>query len=638
MRLFLRIVIIMAINFGIQQALGQGKVNSATDYFNQQRAANTTNQVNQTAIQSSKLDQASKQLDIMSNVSSALSQLPDDAAVNAQYQQQLPQLKSLFPGMPLPPTMTKAEATQTAQMAISAKDRLTYQASMYKSQGELALAGATLGLKSKENDINALKAQSDAIMSGSPLAGNFSQFTGQGVGGMPAQPSAGGVPMPAIGGFDTSRNMFGAATPPAAAPGMAPNPGQPGAAPMATPPGMGAMPGQATPSPVAGSGLSFPAEIESQKKQASYWQDFKNATTNAQQAYLQTKNVLNELENANKDRLGGGAAGFLPSAILSNTEKGRLLDKNSNFLQTNILKSLTASGISKLDIPIVNMIKGQAPSSTQYASVNQGIIDKFRAANEVVNNIGPKIVHKLDTMGVRDPIVVQKIINETIERTGLYNDKSGSIDASKLNGWEKQFDTVLKGQPAQNSAAPAQNSANSMPNLDPKAREGLKQQYGLNDAQLDQALKLQAQKQAQAQPQAQSMGVHPAILNDVVPRLAKSIGQVESGGNYRAIGPATASGDRAIGKYQIMSKNVPEWTKEVLGQAMTPQQFLMSPQAQDAVAHAKLAQSFTSIGNPGDAASKWFSGRPMNGNNSRDVTGTTVPRYVANVGTIYARL
>lgn len=625
----------MAINFGIQQSLGQGKVNSAVDYFNQQRAANTTDQATQTAIQGSKLDQASKQLDIMSNVASALSQLPDDASVNAQYQQQLPQLKALFPGMPLPPSITKDQAMQTAQMAVSAKDRLNYQASMYKAQGDLALAGATLGLKSRENDINALKAQSDAIMSGSPLANNFSQYTGQG---------AGGVPMPAIGGFDGGRNMFGAATPPASPPGMVAPAGQqglatpPNAQQMATPPGMGAMPGQAQSSPVAGSGLSFPAEIESQKKQAGNWQDFKKGVTSAQQAYLQTKNVLNELENANKDRLGGNTAGFLPGALLSNTEKGRMVDKNSNFLQTNIIKSLSASGIGRLDIPIVNMVKGQAPNSTQYASVNQGIIDKFRAANEVVNNIGPKILAKLDSMGVRDPVVVQQIINDTIERTGLYDDKSGKIDATKLNGWEDKFNQVLKGQPAQSSANSAQSSASAMPNIDPKQREGLKQQYGLSDAQLDQALKLQAQKQAQAQPQAQSMGVHPAIVNDVVPRLAKSIAQVESGGNYRAIGPMTRNGDRALGKYQIMAKNVPEWTKEVLGQSMTPEQFLMSPQAQDAVAHAKLAQSFASIGNPGDAASKWFSGRPMNGNNSHDVTGTTVPRYVANVGTIYARL
>src|SRR5690348_11620676 len=62
---------------------------------------------------------------------------------------------------------------------------------------------------------------------------------------------------------------------------------------------------------------------------------------------------------------------------------------------------------------------------------------------------------------------------------------------------------------------------------------------------------------------------------------AHAISANESGGNYGALGPVTRTGDRAYGKYQVMGANIPQWTAEVLGHAMTPQQFLASPQAQD---------------------------------------------------------
>jgi hypothetical protein len=78
-----------------------------------------------------------------------------------------------------------------------------------------------------------------------------------------------------------------------------------------------------------------------------------------------------------------------------------------------------------------------------------------------------------------------------------------------------------------------------------------------------------------------------------------------------------------------MDFNIPVWTKEVLGQEMTPDQFLRSREAQDAVAAAKFGQYVEKTGNPYDAASMWFSGRPMDrAGNASDVTGTSVPEYV----------
>ena len=122
----------------------------------------------------------------------------------------------------------------------------------------------------------------------------------------------------------------------------------------------------------------------------------------------------------------------------------------------------------------------------------------------------------------------------------------------------------------------------------------------------------------------------PTILSNV-PKVAGSIGQFESGGNYSAHGPTTKSGDRAYGRYQVMGNNIPAWTKEALGVSMSPQEFLASPAAQDRVALYRMAQYHQKYGNPSDVASVWFSGRPQRGNNSRDVLGTSVPQYVNNV-------
>lgn len=116
-----------------------------------------------------------------------------------------------------------------------------------------------------------------------------------------------------------------------------------------------------------------------------------------------------------------------------------------------------------------------------------------------------------------------------------------------------------------------------------------------------------------------------------IDKLMNSISSVESGGRYDAMGPRTKSGDRAFGRYQVMGNNIPSWTKNATGESLTPDQFLQNPQAQDAVARHYLGQYLDKYGNPQDAASMWFSGRPMRNNNSRDVTGTSVPQYVQRV-------
>lgn len=125
-----------------------------------------------------------------------------------------------------------------------------------------------------------------------------------------------------------------------------------------------------------------------------------------------------------------------------------------------------------------------------------------------------------------------------------------------------------------------------------------------------------------------------AAMRGTNPDYASAIGSVESGNRYDALGPVIENpgsmyhGDRAYGKYQVMGRNIPEWTEEVLGRRMTPQEFVQNPQAQDAVFNAKFGESVQRYGNPQDAASVWFSGRPMAEAGNASDGYNTVPQYV----------
>jgi hypothetical protein len=109
-----------------------------------------------------------------------------------------------------------------------------------------------------------------------------------------------------------------------------------------------------------------------------------------------------------------------------------------------------------------------------------------------------------------------------------------------------------------------------------------------------------------------------------------AIGSIESSNNYRAVGPETPRGDRAYGKYQVMGANIPQWTQEVFGKAMTPEEFLANEKAQDAVFDAKFGSYLKKTGNAMDAASMWFTGRPAAKVpiGTKDSLGTTNPQYL----------
>jgi hypothetical protein len=108
---------------------------------------------------------------------------------------------------------------------------------------------------------------------------------------------------------------------------------------------------------------------------------------------------------------------------------------------------------------------------------------------------------------------------------------------------------------------------------------------------------------------------------------ADAISSIESGGNYKAVGPNTGKMGRALGKYQVMSENVRPWSREVLGREITPQEFMSSPELQDAIFNGKFGKYVEKYG-PDGAARAWFAGEAgMKNPNARDVLGTSVSEY-----------
>jgi hypothetical protein len=116
---------------------------------------------------------------------------------------------------------------------------------------------------------------------------------------------------------------------------------------------------------------------------------------------------------------------------------------------------------------------------------------------------------------------------------------------------------------------------------------------------------------------------------DPMQQYADAIAAIESDGSggYSALGPVTRNGDRAFGRYQVMGANVPEWTQAALGKSMTPYEFLGDQDAQDAVFRHRFGSYVDKYGNPQDAASAWFTGRPLaaGGSSASDgyITGNT---------------
>lgn len=122
------------------------------------------------------------------------------------------------------------------------------------------------------------------------------------------------------------------------------------------------------------------------------------------------------------------------------------------------------------------------------------------------------------------------------------------------------------------------------------------------------------------------------IPDQITQMRREGVAGIETGGEadpYRAIGPvADEQGHRAYGRYQVMDYNIGPWTQQVLGRAMTPEQFLADDAAQDRVFDTIFGRYVQQYGEEG-AARAWFGGegRVTSGGGAVDVGGMSVNRY-----------
>lgn len=105
--------------------------------------------------------------------------------------------------------------------------------------------------------------------------------------------------------------------------------------------------------------------------------------------------------------------------------------------------------------------------------------------------------------------------------------------------------------------------------------------------------------------------VQPSVPGDVLDRSSRAIASIE-GGRYDLLGPVVERGpyrgQRALGKYQVMPGNLGQWLSEAGLPLMSPQEFLGSPETQEALFRFKFGQYLSRYGNPIDAAQAWFGG------------------------------
>jgi hypothetical protein len=102
--------------------------------------------------------------------------------------------------------------------------------------------------------------------------------------------------------------------------------------------------------------------------------------------------------------------------------------------------------------------------------------------------------------------------------------------------------------------------------------------------------------------------------SDQLAQARRAIGTIESSNNYSARGEVIQSGryagERAMGRYQIMPGNLPEWSQKVLGRQVSVQEFMSNPRIQDQIFDGIFGDSMRRYGFE-DAAAIWHSGRDL---------------------------
>ena len=138
----------------------------------------------------------------------------------------------------------------------------------------------------------------------------------------------------------------------------------------------------------------------------------------------------------------------------------------------------------------------------------------------------------------------------------------------------------------------------------------------------------------QTTPEAPSISISDmGVPENELLAVRQSIMDIESsGGDYSIRGPAVRSGryagERAMGAYQVMPGNLPEWSRRALGREVSEEEFMSSPEIQDAIFYDQMVSNYRRHGSWEDAASVWFSGQPVARAGNASDGYTTVPVYV----------
>ena len=121
-------------------------------------------------------------------------------------------------------------------------------------------------------------------------------------------------------------------------------------------------------------------------------------------------------------------------------------------------------------------------------------------------------------------------------------------------------------------------------------------------------------------------------VSGTVAKIVNAISMAESSGgkntNHPLVKKGMYKGQRAIGEYAIMPGNVSQWTKQALGYEMSVEDFKDNPDAQAYVTEYKINEYYNKYGTVEDAASVWFTGKPVKEAGNVSDGYTTAPEYL----------
>ncbi len=121
-------------------------------------------------------------------------------------------------------------------------------------------------------------------------------------------------------------------------------------------------------------------------------------------------------------------------------------------------------------------------------------------------------------------------------------------------------------------------------------------------------------------------------VSGTVAKIVNAISMSESSGgkntNHPLVKKGMYKGQRAIGEYAIMPGNVSQWTKQALGYEMSVEDFKDNPDAQAYVTEYKINEYYNKYGTVEDAASVWFTGKPVREAGNVSDGYTTAPEYL----------